>query len=253
MTTQKQLQANRRNAVKATGPRTREGKTKSSRNALKHGLLSKQIILPDEAAGDFDSLHRGIQAHLEPEGELECEMVYRLAHDFWRLRRIGRIEAEVLTRNVFLEREARATARASKFVRYEPGKDPLNLDFLTQAPTTSVVITDEAAHKRAESEAAEAREMADSEATLLGGAFLRDLEKLEALGKLSRYETAIRRNLQRTLHELQRLQAVRRGIGAPTPAAVDVDVSVAKAPEPRPIRLIGARKRRAMDQTKTKS
>ena len=136
-------------------------------------------------------------------------------------------------------------------MRYETvEKDQrFNLDFLPEAPTQKPVITDEAAHKRAESEAAEWRELADSEVTLLGKAFLRDVEELEALAKLSRYETAIRRNLQRTLHELQRLQAARRGIGAPAPAAVDVDVSLTKTAEPRPIRLIGTRRRRPMDET----
>ncbi len=66
MTSDKQLRANQRNALKSTGPRTPEGKAAIRRNALKHGLLSQEVLLPgeDEAAlkdlGDTlrNELHR---------------------------------------------------------------------------------------------------------------------------------------------------------------------------------------------------
>jgi hypothetical protein len=48
MGSDKQIRANRRNARKSTGPKTPEGKSVVSHNALKHGLLSQQILLPDE-------------------------------------------------------------------------------------------------------------------------------------------------------------------------------------------------------------
>ena len=50
MTTQRQIDANRENARKSTGPTTEEGKIRSRRNAVKHGLAGKGIVLPDEAA-----------------------------------------------------------------------------------------------------------------------------------------------------------------------------------------------------------
>ena len=54
---QKKLIANRRNARRSTGPRTREGKRTVSRNALKHGVLSDQIeVLAGETSDRFESL-----------------------------------------------------------------------------------------------------------------------------------------------------------------------------------------------------
>jgi hypothetical protein len=48
MTSEKKAEANRRNALKSTGPKTPEGKAAVSLNALKHGLLSQEILLPRE-------------------------------------------------------------------------------------------------------------------------------------------------------------------------------------------------------------
>ena len=48
MATEKQIQANRNNAKKSTGPRTEQGKAASSQNALKHGLLARDAVLPGE-------------------------------------------------------------------------------------------------------------------------------------------------------------------------------------------------------------
>jgi hypothetical protein len=48
MTTTKRMAANRRNAQKSTGPKTPEGKAVVRLNAMKHGLLSREVLLPDE-------------------------------------------------------------------------------------------------------------------------------------------------------------------------------------------------------------
>ena len=42
------------NAKKSTGPNTPEGKARSSKNALKHGLLARDAVLPGEDPADFD-------------------------------------------------------------------------------------------------------------------------------------------------------------------------------------------------------
>jgi hypothetical protein len=56
MATEAQINANRRNAKKSTGPRTSVGKERSSRNALQHGLLARESVLPDEDGEEFDAL-----------------------------------------------------------------------------------------------------------------------------------------------------------------------------------------------------
>ena len=53
MTSEKQRKANRQNAKKSTGPRTEDGKASTSQNALKHGLLARDAVLPGEDPADF--------------------------------------------------------------------------------------------------------------------------------------------------------------------------------------------------------
>jgi len=80
---------------KSTGPRTPEGKAISSRNALKHGLTARDVILHDEEEReDFAALQTDLTAELNPAGVLETLLLNRLLRASWDLRRIERIEVE---------------------------------------------------------------------------------------------------------------------------------------------------------------
>jgi len=68
-----------------------------------------------------------------------------------------------------------------------------------------------------------------SEHCQLGRAFRWDCEGTEALSKLTRYEGHLQRSLFKTLHELERLQARRRGAHVPPPAVLDVQLDVVAA------------------------
>ena len=81
------------NALASTGPRTTAGKAKSSRNATRHGLTSKLLLAPGEAARDFDEFSSAMSASLAPVGQLEVELVNRAVVSAWRLRRVARLEA----------------------------------------------------------------------------------------------------------------------------------------------------------------
>jgi hypothetical protein len=85
-------------------------------------------------------------------------------------------------------------------------------------------------HLEALSKLQERQAHLDSDSARVGAGFVRDSRGENALSKLSRYETALDRNLWRTLHELQRLQAARQGKNVLVPVVVDIDVSGA---EPR--------------------
>src|SRR6266481_2073689 len=98
MTSDIQIEANRLNARKSTGPRTTNGKARVSANALKHGLTAHDIIMPYEKAEDFESFRSGLFSSLEPQGELEETLAERIAVDAWRLRRIPILEAALYRR-----------------------------------------------------------------------------------------------------------------------------------------------------------
>lgn len=88
-------QANRKNALHSTGPKTPRGKAKSSRNAVKHGLCSlSPVVAPFEREDDWEAFRTGILESLSPVGQLETELAERVAFHSWRLRRIARYERE---------------------------------------------------------------------------------------------------------------------------------------------------------------
>ena len=95
MTTDKQNEANRRNAQKSTGPRTPEGKARSGQNALKHGLTSRRMVLRDENEDAWIEFRYGVLCDLRPEGTLETQLAVRVAEQMWRLARVPAVEADL--------------------------------------------------------------------------------------------------------------------------------------------------------------
>ena len=77
MSTLKQIAANRRNALKSTGPTTPEGKDRSRRNALRHGLTSETVIATLEDAEDYQAFEAAVIADYDAETAVEREMVLR--------------------------------------------------------------------------------------------------------------------------------------------------------------------------------
>jgi hypothetical protein len=70
-TSERKIEANRENAQKSTGPRTPEGKAAASRNALRHGLLAQQVLLPGENGEALRKLGEVLRTELQPVGDLE--------------------------------------------------------------------------------------------------------------------------------------------------------------------------------------
>ena len=88
-----QIEAARRNGARSRGPVTAEGKARSSRNALKHGLAAlHHFVLEDEAPSELEELTARLLAEVEPESEIEARLVKRMAIAFWKSERAERIE-----------------------------------------------------------------------------------------------------------------------------------------------------------------
>ena len=92
----RKLAANQQNARRSTGPRTPEGKARVRHNALKHGLLAKEVIVPlgdeYEKRAAFYRLLADLGQHYAPVGPIEAMLVEMIAVAYWRLRRATRAE-----------------------------------------------------------------------------------------------------------------------------------------------------------------
>jgi hypothetical protein len=95
MATQQQIDANRLNAQKSTGPRTPEGKTVSSQNALKSGLDAESQFVWGESREDFAELRREYINRFQPLTPEERFHVDTLIRNEWTLRRLFRAESHL--------------------------------------------------------------------------------------------------------------------------------------------------------------
>ena len=87
--------ANAANARLSTGPRTGDGKARSSQNARTHGLTAAQLVVAAEDREEFDELHAQLQADIRPQGALQQILFDLLVTSAWNLRRIRGMEAEL--------------------------------------------------------------------------------------------------------------------------------------------------------------
>jgi hypothetical protein len=92
MTSVRQIEANLRNALKSTGPKTEAGKQVSRCNAVRHGLTAETVIGALEDAEDYQAFEAAIIADYDAQSAVERELVLRLASILWRLRRATMME-----------------------------------------------------------------------------------------------------------------------------------------------------------------
>jgi hypothetical protein len=100
MPSPRQIAASRANGAKSHGPTTSEGKRQSSRNSIRHGLLSKTPVLEGESAQDFAALLASYRAEHRPETTEEQALVDNMALADWRQRRIHNLEASVFADHI---------------------------------------------------------------------------------------------------------------------------------------------------------
>ena len=96
MTSLRQIESNRRNAQKSTGPKTADGKARASRSAVRHGLTAETVIKLLEDPDDYRAFEQAVTADYDAETAVERELVLRLASLLWRLRRATAIETGLL-------------------------------------------------------------------------------------------------------------------------------------------------------------
>jgi hypothetical protein len=95
----------RANAAKSTGPKTPEGKARSSKNALRHGLTARRAVLPDESEPKYLALRRRYVDHFRPSNIVEVHLVGVMALTQWRINRLATVETSYLARELESRRD----------------------------------------------------------------------------------------------------------------------------------------------------
>jgi hypothetical protein len=112
-TSSKRAEVNRLNALHSTGPRTPSGKLASSRNSLKHGLASGELIVQGEDRAAFEALLRGLLDEHRPANATEELLVTEMAQSWWLAQRAIRLQNDCFGENSVDEK------RLSLFLRYQ--------------------------------------------------------------------------------------------------------------------------------------
>jgi hypothetical protein len=108
MTSFRQFEANRQNARRSTGPNTDEGKRRSRRNAMRHGLCAETVIEIVEDIEDYKGFEAAVIADYEAQTAVERELVLRLASLLWRIRRATSIETDLMRVQAEILRDRRS-------------------------------------------------------------------------------------------------------------------------------------------------
>ena len=132
MATSKQIVANRNNAGLSTGPVTESGKAIVAKNAVRHGILTREVLLKGEDEKSLGNFAERMLAELQPVGEVEVLLVDRMIASAWRLRRLVNVEVEIFRREMdsmfgelgdvglaFIRRDGNGADAFSKLSRYE--------------------------------------------------------------------------------------------------------------------------------------
>ena len=150
MTSLKQIAANRRNALKSTGPTTSEGKQRSRCNAMRHGLTAETVIVGFEDAEDYEAFEATVIADYDARSAVERELVLRLASVLWRLRRATGIETSLFKSAIKQSGQSEIFSRATAdmllsrlFLDNQAGQTPSdNSTRKTQISQTFVRLTE---------------------------------------------------------------------------------------------------------------
>ena len=193
MTSLKQIEANRRNAEDSTGPRSKAGKQRSSRNAIRHGLTAETVIEPLEDAEDYAAFEEAIAASFDPETAVERELILRLASLLWRLRRATSIE----------------TALFQMKIEHDSGPQPVS-ELSPSPPSRLVGIHVAPANIRGRDDVGVVPTIGtgmQETRTALACCFLRVINLTDdAFERLGRYEAALWRQVRQTLFSLEGLR-----------------------------------------------
>ena len=200
MTSLRQIESNRRNAQKSTGPKTDAGRQRASQNAVRHGLTAETVIKFLEDPDDYRAFERSVTAGYDAETAVERELVLRLASLLWRLRRATSIETGLLQNQEKLLQEPRKT----KQFQSEPDCEIIPVHFREANIDVSDDRDPSHGPETHYSEATPASRETDGPDVAQRFLGVVDLDN-GAFERLGRYEAALWRQVRQTIFTLEAL------------------------------------------------
>ena len=100
MATAAQIAANRANAQHSPGPKSADGKARSSQNNFRHGFRSQSVLLPGDDPAEYEALLEELTDHFEANGLTEERFIREMADAEWRLRRVRAHQEDLLTAKI---------------------------------------------------------------------------------------------------------------------------------------------------------
>jgi hypothetical protein len=198
MTSFRRIEANRRNALRSTGPRTEEGKRTSRANAFRHGLTAETVVPDVEDADDYAAFEAAVIADYDARTAVERELVLRLSSLLWRLRRATAVETDLLAIQVESLAERQALQDCTRDPNDAPSPATVYLPAIRAIREQCGIVSAEA-----EPSPNQTRDYAASTRTLTY-CFLR-LANLDSaiFDRVGRYEAALWRQTVQTLFALR--------------------------------------------------
>ena len=215
MASQKQVEANKRNAKRSTGPKTETGKAVSRQNAYKHGLTAQTIVVGDEDPSQFEELRAELVQEFKPRPGIEFALVDRLATYIWRMRRIPIFEAALINvtraendkNNPWIADELMRRENMSKIAeRFRLASEQLFKDHRPPKLVSDELTNSGRVDPAREEEEEKVEELEEPKVAISGAVLLELLQSQDVLGKLARYEAALANGFKRTIQELLFMQ-----------------------------------------------
>jgi len=207
MTTEKQIEANKENALVSTGPVTAKGKALVSQNAVKHGIFARDLIITagdgKEDEQEYRELLDGLILSLNPSGQMEYLLVEKISVDYWRLRRVLRFESGSIRKVLDM-----AISDYYNKADWQGIKENKTNEELDEEIAEYRDRQDKRGQKRlAELEQAKLKNQYAEEVTIKTNS----LPAGDTYEKVIKYEKAVQRSILQNLALLKRLQAIRTG------------------------------------------
>lgn len=232
-TTPKKKAANRKNALLSTGPKTKLGKAAIRYNALKHGILAKETLIPGESRAEFRRLAESFREWLDPVGPLEDFLQGNILKSAWRLRRLNRVETALFAEEPYSSKQTieswdELMSMSPEQLKIKMWETEVRICGEESAKKIFILRGEEPPGESSNDSGAEEK-IAKRTRPNPGLAFHNMSLRGDTFTKLARYRAAEERSFYRSLHELQRLQAARKGLKVHPPIAVNVDLSTDSA------------------------